>query len=129
MSLTPKEAAELVGMSKQGIIRAIHKGQLSATRNEHGHFEIEPVELFRVYPPATTADNPTHSEEAAHLPDNDNRIEMLERMIRDKDETISDLRQRLDAEADERRKLTLILTDRNAETPRAAWWQRLWRRG
>ena len=47
--LSAKEAATAVGMSKAGIIRAIHAGKLSATRNANQQFEIDPAELFRVY--------------------------------------------------------------------------------
>jgi hypothetical protein len=36
-------------------------------------------------------------------------------MLADKDDVIADLREQLDAEAEERRKLTLILTDKQHE--------------
>lgn len=125
MGISAKEAAELVGMSKQGIIRACRSGKISATKNLNGEWDIEPVELFRVYPPVSTlipTDTPTFTP-------NENlqeKVEMLERIIRDKDDVIADLRTRLDAESDERRKLTLMLTTEKQSQPN--WWQRLWQR-
>ena len=49
---------------------------------------------------------------------------VLRERLADKDYVIDDLRRRLDAEAEERRKLTLMLTDRR---PQIRWWRR-WRR-
>jgi hypothetical protein len=52
MSLSAKQAAEQVGLSKQGIIKAIKQGKLSATKDDNGEWQIDPAELFRVYQPA-----------------------------------------------------------------------------
>lgn len=49
--LTIGEAAKQVGMSKSTLSRAIKAGKISAARTVHGAFEIDPAELFRVYPP------------------------------------------------------------------------------
>lgn len=134
MTLTPAQAAAAVGMTKAGIIRAIHKGKLSATRNEDGHFEIDPAELFRVYAPVATGGN-SDDEVDGNATDHQaeslrEKVEMLERMLRDKDDVIADLRNRLDAESDERRKLTLMLTTtQQPATPSEAkpkgFWARL----
>jgi len=48
--LTLGEAEDEVGVAKSTISRAIKAGRLSAKRNEHGHYQIDPAELFRVYP-------------------------------------------------------------------------------
>lgn len=128
--LTPAQAGALVGMTKAGIIRAINTGKLSATRNEHGHYQIDPAELFRVYDPLSTgvnseeevADNSTVDQSEALR----EKIAMLERIVNDKDETIRDLRGRLDAEAEERRKLTMMLTTTKEEEkpkPKGFWAQ------
>lgn len=50
MSLSPMEAGKHVGLTKQSIIKAVRSGRLSATKNVSGEWEIEPVELFRVWP-------------------------------------------------------------------------------
>jgi hypothetical protein len=51
--------------------------------------------------------------------------ERLAEVTEFKDNVIEDLRRRLDAEAEERRKLTMILTDRRL---RIGWWRRLFSR-
>ena len=53
--LTLGEAEKEVGVTKSTISRAIKDGRLSAKRNEHGHYQIDPAELFRVYPPLQKA--------------------------------------------------------------------------
>ena len=44
------QAAKETGLAKSAISRAIKTGRLSAVRKENGSFEIDPAELFRVYP-------------------------------------------------------------------------------
>lgn len=126
--LSAKEAAIAVGMSKAGIIRAIHTGKLSATRNTNQQFVIDPAELFRVYDPVSTTDNLSWQVADNSTPtqsDPGEKLAMLERIIRDKDDVIADLRGRLDEEAEERRRLTLILTDKSQQSAPRSWWQRL----
>lgn len=55
--LTLGEAEREVDVTKSTISRAIKDGRLSATRNEHGHFQIDPAELFRVYEPIERNDS------------------------------------------------------------------------
>lgn len=54
MGISLLEAAESVGMTKAGIRKAIGKGKISAKKNENGEWQIDPAELFRVYPPKKT---------------------------------------------------------------------------
>ena len=51
MQFTPSQAAKEVGKTKQGIIKAIKDGRLSANRIENGGYLIDAAELFRVYEP------------------------------------------------------------------------------
>jgi len=46
------EAAQIAGVSKNTIIRAIRSGKLSATRDETSAYQIDPAELARLYPDA-----------------------------------------------------------------------------
>ncbi len=48
--LTMGEAAKEAGISKATLSRAIKNGRVSATRNDKGGYDIDPAELFRVYP-------------------------------------------------------------------------------
>ena len=115
MGISAKEAAEQVGMTKQGIIRACRSGKISAQKNIHGEWEIEPVELFRVYTPVSTlipTFTPDQSESVQE------KVVMLERMIADKDETIRNLFDALNKQ----QSITLLLEDKQKPRP---WWQRL----
>ena len=55
-TLSLREAAEQTGVSKSTIFRAIKAGRMSAPRNDDGEFQIDPAELFRVYPPKPARD-------------------------------------------------------------------------
>lgn len=132
MALSAKDAAELVGMTKQGVIRAINKGKLSAAKNIHGQWEIEPVELFRVYQPVSTEvstvdTNAINGDELLRQ-----RLIALEDKLRDKDSQLADLRGERDAwqrQAAELASTNKLLTDKQVETrvstPRQSWWRRL----
>lgn len=48
--LTLGEAAREVGRTKPAIANAIKSGRISATRDDKGQYQIDPAELFRVYP-------------------------------------------------------------------------------
>ena len=52
MTYSLQQAADAAGVNKSTILRAIQAGKVSATRNEHDQWLIEPAELHRVYPPA-----------------------------------------------------------------------------
>jgi peptidoglycan hydrolase CwlO-like protein len=48
--LTLGEASKACHITKSGISKAIKNGRLSAYKNELGQYEIDPAELFRVFP-------------------------------------------------------------------------------
>jgi excisionase family DNA binding protein len=54
--LSLREAAQQAGTSKSTILRAIQGGRLSAPRTDDGGYDIDPAELFRVYPPRKSSD-------------------------------------------------------------------------
>ena len=111
MSLSAKEAANLVGLSKTAILKSIRSGKISAEKDVNGEWQIEPVELFRVYKPV--ADSTRQSEETS----SQQSIVGLQReneLLRD---TVADLRARLDAESEERRRLSLILNESRSTAP------------
>jgi hypothetical protein len=141
MGHTLGTAAKATGMSRTAILRAIGKGKISAQKNDHGEWDIDPSELHRLYP-RKQADTVTDTGKAPEHGNTDfiieNRemkakLEAAEQRIRDKDNVIDDLRRRLDAEGEERRKLTAILTDQRAQqvtvtaaTPphaKRSWWR------
>jgi hypothetical protein len=125
------EAARAVGKAKSTISRDVKSGKISAARNPDGSVSIDPAELHRVYPatPATGSangrSNDSHPLERGAATVWEREIALLRERLADKDNVIEDLRRRLDAEAEERRKLTMVLTDRR---PRIGWWRRLFGR-
>jgi excisionase family DNA binding protein len=145
MAYTLKQAAEATGRSKPTILRAIQSGKISGIKDEHGEWRIEPAELHRVYPPApddavrndahngtdgvdATTDDPEALRRGIAVAQE--RLRVLEterdRERRHLQDTIDDLRRRLDDEAGERRRLTILLTDQRAqERPRSSWLARL----
>jgi hypothetical protein len=116
MKFSLGQAAKETGLDKSTISRAIKSGRLSAHRKEGGGgYEIDPAELFRVFPPASKEQAPpsmpTDASTDVLLENRELRIklEAAEARIRDKDEAVHDLRRRLDLEGEERRKLTMML--------------------
>src|SRR5262245_11059308 len=55
MSYRLAEAAAACSLNKSTVRRAIKTGKVSATKDAHGQWHIEPAELHRVYPPRTEA--------------------------------------------------------------------------
>jgi hypothetical protein len=127
-------AARATGKSKATISRAIKAGRLSAARDDDGGYAIDPSELHRVYP-ATGVGNGAaerYATPGATGPHQSFETVALQRLLADREETIRDLRARLDAEAEERRRvqaqLTALLSDKRelptVETPPLATWPR-----
>ena len=48
--LTLNQAAKAATKSKSAVLEAIRSGRLSAIRNDLNQWQIDPAELFRVYP-------------------------------------------------------------------------------
>ena len=116
MYYSVKQAAEAVGKTKPTILRAIQKGKISAKKDEHGEWEIDPAELHRVYEPVP-AGTDTHTD--ANGTADSREIELLREMLADKDRQIEGLNRRLEAVDEERRttlrQLTALLTDQRAK--------------
>ena len=120
MSYTLGAAARHTGRSKATISKAISSGRLSATRSDRGGWFIDAAELERVYPVNGSPKPQTEPLETA----------ALNRLLDEREATIRDLRQRLDASEAERRcaqeRLTALITVESppAQTSRR-WWKRL----
>ena len=116
MYYSVKQAAEATGKTKPTILRAIQKGKISAKKDEHGEWEIDPAELHRVYEPVP-AGTDTHTD--ANGTADSREIELLREMLADKDRQIEGLNRRLEAVDEERRttlrQLTALLTDQRAK--------------
>lgn len=105
MELSLVQASKEAGKSKSTIHRAIKTGRLSAQRHEDGSYSIAASELFRVFPrtseepkempPQEPSGTPSVSEEVLRV-----KVQMLEAQLEREQETVSDLRRRLDKAED-----------------------------
>lgn len=119
------EAAKAIGFSKSTLSRAIKTGKLSAHRLEDGSYQIDLSELERwdkynghrngqAKRIATPEDNGRAEQRRA------GEVETLRALVARMEDEVNDLRSRLDAEAEERRKLVAILVnDQHREAPSA----------
>jgi molecular chaperone GrpE (heat shock protein) len=121
MYLSLGQAAKEAGKSKSVISNALHSGRLSGRKNDKGGWEIDPAELFRVFAKQNAQER---EKEQNRTPENPAKNALLEQEVRhlreqlDREREINrDLIRRLDAENEERRKLTLLLTDQRATAP------------
>src|SRR3546814_20154201 len=58
MGITLREASEKDGVTRQTLMKAIKTGRVSAEKSDTGEWRIEPVELFRVWPPVHGVQQP-----------------------------------------------------------------------
>ncbi|MGE3283095.1 MAG: hypothetical protein AB7O13_19105 [Alphaproteobacteria bacterium] len=142
--LTAKQAADQVGRTKAGILKAIKSGRLSAIKSGNGEWLIDPAELFRVYQPIPTDSTNSalvhttgSAESAVELAVERERRAALEREREREREQLE--RQIADLQKDRdfwRQQATSLLADRSAaapgptpplSAPRRGWWL-WWRR-
>jgi excisionase family DNA binding protein len=65
MSYSLSQAAEACRVNRTTILRAIKQGKISATRDAHDHWQVDPAELHRVYPPADARSEGARDQAAA----------------------------------------------------------------
>jgi hypothetical protein len=136
MSYTLGQAAKATGRSKPTIQRAIKSGAISAAKSDDGSYEIDPSELHRVFPPVTLTSDAEQAVKQSVPPSDtialQREIELMRERLADKDDVITDLRTRLDAEAEERRRtqtqLTALLTDQREKPELRRRWFSFWNR-
>jgi hypothetical protein len=146
MKYTATQLATTLGIQPSTVTRHIKKGKLSAAKNDNGDYEIEASEVIRAYPDRATVDDAGNVARKVAMQDDATgeetdatalwrtKLEAAERLLVEREQTIDDLRHRLDAEAEarriegeERRKLTALLTDQSRkpaaepEQPRKGW--------
>ena len=104
-----------------------------------------PAELHRVYPPVSSLNGSPNTESNDREPSEGGgrtgtelavlrrEVELLREQLDNRDESIRDLRSRLDAESGERRtaqaQLTALLTDQRSPPAKVSWWWWWPRRG
>jgi hypothetical protein len=112
------EAATSTGKTKPTILKAIKRGRLTAAKDEAGQWQLDPAELFRVYPPVNDHGS---REEAGFTVVGTIELEAVKRERDLLHAQVDDLRRRLDQSEQERRdkdrRLTALLTDQRQQQP------------
>jgi hypothetical protein len=133
-------AATEAGRSRSTLLAAIRAGRLSATRDPTtSAWLIDASELYRVFPPGGGRHGDSQGGTAGDdRADSTALIAAKDALIMEQRAMLDDLRRRLDASEEERRRLTLVLADQRTppsapvptatpDPPRRAWWR--WGRG
>lgn len=119
MGLSAREAARVAGKAVTTITRAIESGKLSAGRVDGGGYDIDPSELFRVFPKTSSA---TPSEIRHATPQETGENKALQREVELLREALADARQERDRWRDMADRLA-IAPPTPAHMP--SLWQRL----
>ena len=123
MGITLREASEKVGVTRQTLMKAIKTGRVSAEKSDTGEWRIEPVELFRVWPPVNEVQQPLQDG----LTSSDTPgLQAENRLLR---EQVAELREERNAWREQAQRLAL--TDQRAVlqlAPQRGFWSRLFSR-
>jgi hypothetical protein len=130
MSYSLSQAAEACRVNRTTISRAIKHGKLSATRDAHDHWQVEPAELHRVYPPAEArtegARNGSHCR--AHVAEAalNMQVAALKETADLLLDQLDDVRKDRDHWRDQAQAVTRQLADQSAKAaqPTRSWWWR-----
>lgn len=121
VQLSARDAATAVNLSKAAILRAIHEGRLSATKDLAGQWCIDPAELYRAYPPPSTVNGegsdgtqPVSAIDTAGL---QAQIALYRELLTARESEIAFLREQLALE--QKRNMALL------PGPRTTWWAKL----
>ncbi len=143
--ITFSEAAKLAGVTKGAVRKAaLEKQKLTASKDEQGVWRVDAADIGRVWPRRPSVTEVIDDQHTPVIVGDDHqsglvitelrgKLEAAEQRLADRDRVIDDLRQRLDTEAEERRRLTAVLTDeRLAAKPiqqeHRGFWSRLFGR-
>ena len=146
MKLTLGQASKEAGISKPSLSAAIKKGRLSAAKNESGVYEIDPAELFRVYPKKTKTNMEANSKV---LPEansvsftglqgksgGEDVLNMVlaehSKLIAEKDRSIArlerekeEVREDLTDQKEQNKRITVLITDQQEKQSGAGEWEK-----
>ena len=123
MKLTLGQAARQAGISKSYLSRLIKSGKVTAERQDNGEYRIDPSELDRL------AHSRTHERDGGNRTSErlethqefilKREVELLRELLRDKEQTLADVR--LERDAWRQQAQTLLLTG-GASKPRPWLW-------
>lgn len=125
--LTLGKAALETGKTKTTIAHAIKRGRLSATIDDKGQYQIDPAELFRVYPVGRSKLDPETVDSPPVL---QRELELVREQLDREREINRRLFDQLDSANQERRQLTLMLEhlqEPKQKSDANALWNRVFR--
>jgi len=131
MAMGLSEAASATGVNRSTIYRAWKAGRLSATRTDVGQIEVEPAELFRVFPPIVAQEGRTdaapYGAKADAIDDNALRVSALEVEVKLLREMIDAMRDDRNAWRDQAGKVIASLPPPSSapliDQSRRRWWR------
>lgn len=146
VKLSLNKAAKEAGVAKSTLLDALNTGRMSAEKNEKGHWEIDPSELFRVFPktsynnPEKPIQNPLENHQKT-IQNSALEIEVkmlreqIERMDAERErerfqltDQIEALKEQAERQSADHRQALAVLTDQRAraeEAPKRGFWARL----
>lgn len=146
VKLSLNKAAKEAGIAKSTLLDALNNGRMSAEKNEKGHWEIDPSELFRVFPKTSSysSEKPIMTPSENHQKTIQNSAleievkmlrEQIERMDAERERERSQLTDQIESlkeqaerqSADHRQALAVLTDQREKATPQTkrSFWARL----
>ena len=117
-------AAKATGKSRTTILRAIEKGKISAEKNNHNQWQIDPAELHRLYPAKEQANSNKGTEKEQHATDTNTRLTIenngLKSDLKAAQYLVTELKEERDEWREEAKGVRLALVDQR-EKPKARW--------
>lgn len=121
--LSLNKAAKEASVAKSTLLEALNSGRMSASKNDKGHWQIDPSELFRVFPKTGPTGRekpkPTPSESLQKTTEN-GPLEVEVKMLR---EMLEEIRADRDSWKDQAQKITALIEDQSAR--KKGFWARL----
>lgn len=122
MALSANQASKEAGKTKKTILDAIKSKRMSASKNDKGHWEIDPSELFRVFPktgitpPLNTATIPLEEnhENRIRIAELEAEVKALKREVERTDIERERERENLSRHIEDMRKAMSRITDQRA---------------